>query len=578
VTTSSLAPQVQARARRGIELVDEASAERLLDFATNIAAEIRLSGSAAEARAFDYIFAQLQSMGLDPRRYSCETLISLPGRAALTVVSPDQRELSCITHSMARSTPPGGLELEVVYVGAGKSKDYAGQDFDGKTALVEGLATPGKVRTAQANGCFTQIYINDEHFHEMILSDPYGSPTPDTVGDLPRSVAVSVTRDSGDLLKDLLQRGPVRVRVTTEVDTGWREIPLIAVDIRGQQTDHTFALFGTHVDSWHYGATDNAAGNAVALEMARILAAHRDELERGIRFLFWSGHSHGRYAGSCWYVDHFWQDLYDHAVVGMSIDSPGGLGATSLGGAKVMDEALGIMQRSVDAVFPNIKATARRPEGGEQPFWRVGVPSLNPLRSKQEKGSPTSMPMEPASGWWHHAPEDTVDKIDPRILRRDLQVHLLSLWQIMTEPVLPFEYRRAARAVVEYLSSLPPAPGVDLSDLVELGQRLEGAAERLQAEAEHADDPARCRELSEAVRQMGRTLIPVLYTLEGPWDPDSTANKGFLPGLADVARLSEIDARSDEAFLLRTRLVRERNRIVFGLRSAIGLAEGCTRG
>jgi hypothetical protein len=84
--------------------------------------------------------------------------------------------------------------------------------------------------------------------------------------------------------------------------------------------------------------------------------------------------------------------------------------------------------------------------------------------------------------------------------------------------------------------------------------------------------------LSEAVRQMGRTLIPVLYTLEGPWDPDSTANKGFLPGLADVARLSEIDARSDEAFLLRTRLVRERNRIVFGLRSAIGLAEGCTRG
>ena len=569
-SSSSLAPT------RGIEVVEHASAERLLEYATHIASEIRLAGTAAESRSFDYIAQQLQSFGLEPRRYTCETLISLPGAATLLVLSPDARELSCITHSMALSTPPEGLELELMYVGAGKGADYAGKDLRGKAALVEGLATPGKVRTAERHGCFAQIYINDEHFHEMIVSQPYGSPTPESVSELPRSVAVSVTRDSGDVLLELLRKAPVRVKITAEVDTSWRDIPLIAVDIRGAQTDHTFAIFGTHVDSWHYGATDNAAGNSVALEMARILQQHRDELRRGVRFLFWSGHSHGRYAGSCWYVDHFWQDLYDHAVVGMSIDSPGGIGATGLGGAKVMDEALGIMQRSVDVVFPGAKSKAGRPPGGEQPFWRVGVPSLNPLRSKQEKGSSTSMALEPASGWWHHAVEDTVDKIDPHILRRDLQVHLLSIWQIVTAPVLPFEYSRTARGAREFVQNLPSAPRVDLTDVVDLLHRLEHATLDLEAEAERANDPERCRELSEAVRHLGRTLIPVLYTLDGPWEPDSTANKGFMPGVADVPRLAQLDPQSDEAYLLRTRLARQRNRIVFALRSAIDVAERAT--
>lgn len=544
---------------RGGELIEALSADRLREFATRIAAEVRLSGSPEEARSFDYIAAQLESFGLHPRRYACDTLISIPGEARLTVLGAEERELECITHSMAVSTPPGGLELEVV---VGEVADYAG-----KVALIDGLATPGKVRNAQAQGCFAQIFVNDDNLHEMILSAPYGSPTPETVHDLPRSVAVSITRASGDVLKELIARGPVHVRMQTSVDTRWRQIPLISVDIDGPRSDGTFAFFGTHVDSWHYGATDNAAGNAIALEMAGVLSRHADELERGVRFLFWSGHSHGRYAGSCWYVDHFWQELYDRTVVGMSVDSPGGIGATGLGGAKVMDEALGVMRRAVDVVFPNAKASPKRPEGGEQPLWRVGVPSLNPLRGRQEKGSPTSMVFEPASGWWHHTRADTVDKIDPQILRRDAQVHLLALWTIVSEPVLPFDYAETARGILDHLQRLPNVPKVDLSDLVELTRRLERSAAALR------DSTTQPRVLSEAIRRMGRALIPALYTLDGPWEPDSTLNKGFLPGLADVRRLAEIDAESDEAYLLRTRLVRQRNRIAFALRSAAEIAD-----
>lgn len=42
------------------------------------------------------------------------------------------------------------------------------------------------------------------------------------------------------------------------------------------------------------GASDNAAGNATAMELARVLNANRDKLSRDVRFLFWQGHEGGR--------------------------------------------------------------------------------------------------------------------------------------------------------------------------------------------------------------------------------------------------------------------------------------------
>ena len=86
-------------------------------------------------------------------------------------------------------------------------------------------------------------------------------------------------------------------------------------------------MFNGHVDSWHYGAMDNGTANATQLEVARLLAEHRDELYRGVRMAFWSGHSHGRYASSAWYADAFWHDLHERCACNVNIDSVGGKGA-----------------------------------------------------------------------------------------------------------------------------------------------------------------------------------------------------------------------------------------------------------
>ena len=88
---------------------------------------------------------------------------------------------------------------------------------------------------------------------------------------------------------------------------------------------------------------DNASGNAASLEIARILAAEQSFLRRGVRVVFWSGHSHGRYAGSTAFCDAFFQDIHDNAFLHVNADCLGGCGATLLsqGGCMAESWALG---------------------------------------------------------------------------------------------------------------------------------------------------------------------------------------------------------------------------------------------
>src|SRR5690606_31051813 len=172
------------------------------------------------------------------------------------------------------------------------------------------------------------ICISGEHLHEMTVSPVWGSPTPETLDMLPQVPVISVDSATGEQLKALIDGAEARVRVTTVVDTRWRKIPVLLADLDVEGRDHV--MFSGHVDSWHYGAMDNGSANATMIEVARILANHRDELRRGVRFAFWSGHSQARYAGSTWFADAYWFDLRDRCVAHVNVDSTGGKGATDL--------------------------------------------------------------------------------------------------------------------------------------------------------------------------------------------------------------------------------------------------------
>lgn len=66
-------------------------------------------------------------------------------------------------------------------------------------------------------------------------------------------------------------------------------------------------MLGGHMDSWHggTGATDNAAGVAVAMEAARILMALGLKPRRTIRVALWSGEEQGLFGSSNYVKQHF---------------------------------------------------------------------------------------------------------------------------------------------------------------------------------------------------------------------------------------------------------------------------------
>jgi hypothetical protein len=555
------------------KLAAEVSAPTLMEHVGTIAARERESGSPGEAQAFDHIERSLKAYGLDVERREIEAYISLPlaGRVRLD----DGTDIDGLTHSFSPSVD--SLEAEVVDVGDGSPAGLS--RAAGKIALVRGLATPGKAWAAQQAGTLAQIFVVMDHLHNMIVTTIWGAPTPETAWRIPATPCLSILGADGERLRARLASGALRVRLTTRVRTGWMPIPHLVGTLPGRLEDR-FVLFSGHVDAWHHGAMDNATANATMLEVARLLGARRDALRRGIRFAFWSGHSHGRYAGSAWYADHAWRELHARCVLHLNVDSTGARGATDYSVLHATEDAQSLAE-TVVADVTGQRARARRfSRAGDQSFWGAGVPSaFMSLSGLPKQDTELSRAMERLVGsagfpWWWHTREDTVDKIDADVLALDTRVYLATALRWLNAPVLPLDHRRAAQAVLSELETLQAAAGtrVDLAPALETARRL---AERLERAATRLArvEPAAAEDVNRALMRLSRILVPLTYTSGDRFDHDLALPIAPLAGLQRARELAALDPSGDAFKFARVALRRELNRVVHALDSAITVAE-----
>lgn len=551
-----------------------------------IAQWVRLSGTPDEAKAFDWIEARLRGYGLATNRYLHPALVSWPESATLgaTAAAATPVRVPCATHAFAASTPHGGVEAPLVYVGRGTDGDLRSVDLRGKIALVDGIIAPNKNLAVETTGVAGSVWIAGTYLHLRALSPVWGTPTPETAHLLPKTPSVSVTGSEGARLRDLVQAGPVRVRLDTRVYRGWKQLPCLTGDLRparaGAGGEH-FVMFSGHVDSWYYGAMDNGTANATMLEVARLLATRRAELRRGLRVAFWSGHSHARYAGSAWYADHFWHDLHDHCVAHVNVDSVGGKGATVLSEGNSMGELREFASDVIEQLAGQRLSARRYGRAGDQSFWGHGIPSLLMLLSEQpaENADPVLLALHHqisggagksgGPGWWWHTPDDTVDKIDPAFLKRDAEIYAVLLHRLCAAAILPIDHRPVLAELDETLRDLQAACGdrLDLSPVARELATLRSSADALRAHAAtaRADD---ARAINRGLTGISRSLIPIDYTRTGQFDHDLAVPTSPLPGLQGVRRLASLSPGTDEYEFLVTRLVRERNRAVSGMREA----------
>jgi carboxypeptidase Q len=81
----------------------------------------------------------------------------------------------------------------------------------------------------------------------------------------------------------------------------------LSAEIPGGSKKDQIVMVGAHFDSWHTGtgATDNAAGSAVMMEVVRILKALDLKMDRTIRIALWSGEEQGLLGSKAYVKEHF---------------------------------------------------------------------------------------------------------------------------------------------------------------------------------------------------------------------------------------------------------------------------------
>jgi hypothetical protein len=549
----------------------------------------RTAGSDGERAAADYLDRTLTAYGIAHARYDARMLLSWPGSAELAIAG--LVPMAGKSAAFAAPTPSGGLSgVLVLDPKLTRRVDQSlafGPDVRGKIPVIHGYSdTEAVVLAGQQAGALAIVQIDaTDTLHEDIVTTIWGSPSEENASRIPTIPFLSLKKSDGDLVKAEAAKGPVIARLTTELTRGWRDEPIVVATVPGNQSADV-VLVGTHVDAWYRGMTDTAGSVASILDMARVLQRHQSELSRGVRFGWWTGHSFGRYAGSAWYVDHFFADLDQHCVAYTNLDGPGRRGsrmdAVSVSGWPgladyVADSAARITGRDFNALLgqtggvTGVGRVFRPGRDSDSSFQGLGVPFFSIGVPGPGRGSPDIDAAGRVAYW--HATDDTIDKLDMKALELDTQYRVAQLYDLAAVRTLPHLLAPIAGAyasAIRNLAAYPAETGFDLSSTVKAAAVLLEAAQRFDRTARPGTsaDQASVNAFNTLVARLTKALNTTLYTSTGRFDQDPAAAEPVLPLLARVKDLATLPHDSDEYGFLTTTLVRGRNEVEATLRDS----------
>ncbi len=121
---------------------------------------------------------------------------------------------------------------------------------------------------------------------------------------------VAVAKEHYNRLARMIEQG-VPLKLAVDLAVQFHDDDPMAyntvAEIPGGDLKDEVVMLGAHMDSWHSGtgATDNAAGVAVAMEAVRILKALDLKPRRTIRVALWSGEEQGLLGSRAYVIQHF---------------------------------------------------------------------------------------------------------------------------------------------------------------------------------------------------------------------------------------------------------------------------------
>lgn len=334
--------------------------------------------------------------------------------------------------SDTHSTPTEGIEAELVYVGLGTPADLIGRNLKGKIAVVHSLlqqstfshtavGVPARLEKAGAAGVLTVMEVPGS-----VQLKPFGLHCE-------RIPCFTLNQDDGLFLEEVIAKSasvnPARMRLALKTEEKTGRVAQNVLGFIPGSSDETVVLTA-HMDSFFYGASDNASGIANLLALARHFNRKgAPKPRRSMLFVGTSGHHvHDKTDGS--YSNGVINLMQRHAeVLGKTVfvfnaEHPGAqhtvaqrelvtgepwATTNSLENpmlVAVSNRSPALLKILVDAIqryqIPVISHSNHYPVGDAIPFHAAGVPVVNLI----------------TSGTWYHSSGDTPETLSMPGLER----------------------------------------------------------------------------------------------------------------------------------------------------------------
>jgi len=404
----------------------------------------RLSGSAEYEKAVRWAEQQMKADGLVN---VCTPPVKVPwwvrGREQATLVQPFSRGLHVLGLGGSVPTPAGGLLARVVVVNDFEQFDALAPETVRGAIVLFNPPWDGYGRLARYRTSGPSQAAKVGAAGVLIRSvTPNSLQTPHTgmlhyEENAPKIPAAALSVEDAAFL-ERLYRNSQRPSVRLELDS--RSLPdvdsaNVIGEIRGSEKPEEIVVIGAHLDSWDVGqgAHDDGGGCVVAMEAARLIQSLGLKPRRTIRVVLFANEENGL-RGAAAYREWVNSDVKRHVAaieLDAGVEKPQGFGASFLKLERESPTRAEAYRKlgEIGALLETIEAgTVTEGGGGADigPLMRDGVPGLA-LRS--QGGSYFD---------WHHSAADTLDKVNPDHLRRNLAAAAVLLYVLadMPEPLV----------------------------------------------------------------------------------------------------------------------------------------------
>ena len=404
---------------------------------TSLTTEVgpRLAGSEADQRARDWAVAKFKALGFDKvytEPVSYPKWVRRHESGAIVAPFPQPFVLTALGYSPG--TPAGGLTAQVigfdslaalkaadpatiqgkiVYVGFRMQRHQDGHDY-GMGSMVR-VAGPVIAAAKGAAGYLLRSAGTDAH--QRIAHTGVTGFKP---GDKAIPAAALSNPDADQLERALAYGKPVTVKLDLDCgfDGEYTGANVIG-EITGRKHPDQVVAIGGHLDSWDpgTGAIDDGAGIAISMAAAKLIHDLPQRPDRTIRVIAFANEEMGLW-GARAYADKHAKEVSKFML---GTDSDLGAGKVYRMSASVAPYARPAMVQIADVLKPlGVEYDASRPGGGGSDLGAMHAKGMAALTLNQDATHYFD---------WHHTPNDTLDKVDPKELAQNVAVY--AAWTYM---------------------------------------------------------------------------------------------------------------------------------------------------